>query len=86
MIDPDQICAVKGNGITAPYVLGINISNSNIPNLSGTLHLTQRSAKVNGNSLNDDVTGTAHNPQTLSFDNTACSNSNDCLVGGDYDT
>lgn len=52
VIDPDIICAVQGDGISAPNVLGIDIRNGNILNddIGGTVYDAQALAL-------DDTTG-----------------------------
>ena len=83
MVNPDHIRVVDGDGITTPDVLGVDISDSNVPMiLLGGKFYQMHEIDI----LNDDVLGTADNAKTLTLDDTSGALTDKGLVGGDGHT
>jgi hypothetical protein len=90
VINPDQVSLIKGNGITTPDVLGVDVGDSNVPVTRWLVRTpTKRgilSPRQGLNVLDDDVLGTANHAQTTALDNTTLALTNQGLVRAHSDT
>jgi hypothetical protein len=85
VVDPDHVAVVDGDGITTPDVLGVDVSDGDVPRKL----FVKRYSQLLGSKvyvLDDDVASTADDTQTLTLDDTGGTGTQDGLVGGDSNT